>query len=353
MSRNLIEANASIFANLDRFCAARGLGLVNAGYPRWIASRHSDRHFMINAVVGDCLTFGLGRRLARLDIDDKSYICSIGFERNRGTLEDADLELSPGFLTVALSELQPQPSGSISEIREVIEWSDKNTDASYSGHEYEQISSLFPAVRFYLLEGRDIAATWNTFFQICVDECDLGGSWIDGRLVTTLRTMCALDADRIPYRVLCRSVFDSDRSSFFLALYRCLEALYAYSSSHRVAKGLGIDTPWAEVAKVLEDELGWHPREESSLSSIVQFAAPSDMKMLLSGLQHPHMDADARSLVNAASKAIYNLRNSIVHYRPAQHRLDIDSINWPIICEAMVGIIVDVYEAVFTGQSAR
>ena len=237
MSRSIIEANRSIFAVLDRHCGARGLALRNSGNRRWIASQKLHRHFMANARVGDSVHFGPGRKLARFDLSTKSYLCSVGFEPSQG-LRGAELDLDPAFLTVALSELQPRPSASLSEIRQIVEWSDKDADAEYQGHEHEQIASLFPPVRVYKIEYGHDEITWNIFFKVCIDECDIGSSWIEGKLAATLRSMCDLDQQRIPYRVLCRSIFDGDKSSFFLALYRCLEALYAYSSARSLGSGL-------------------------------------------------------------------------------------------------------------------
>ena len=349
MSRNIVHANQSIFAALDRYCAARGLVLKNSGKTRWIASEKLHRHFMANARATISIHFGPGRKLARFELSTKSYLCSVGFEPNQGLLRGAGLDLDPALLTVALSELQPRPSASFNEVREIVEWADKEADDKYQGHEHEQIASLFPPICVYTIEHGKDETIWNTFFNICIDKCELGSSWIEGRLAATLRSMCDLDQQRVPYRVLCRSIFDGDKSSFFLALYRCLEALYAYSSARSLAGALEINKPWEDVAAVLEDKLGWHPREEGSLTRIIKFATPIDLRTILETLGDSLPD-NQELLVGRAAKAIYGLRNSIVHYRPAQHRVDMESFDWLRICEAMVGVVLDVYEAVFTGN---
>jgi len=108
MSRNIIRANQSIFAALDKHCAARGSTLQDAGKKRWIASQKLHRHFMANARLSDFVHFGPGRKLARMELSTKSYICSVGFEPNQGLLRGAELDLDPALLTVLLSELLPQ-----------------------------------------------------------------------------------------------------------------------------------------------------------------------------------------------------------------------------------------------------
>ncbi len=326
MSRNMIEANSAIFRLLDDYCKLKEGALANAGKARWIASSRDHRRFMIHAKVGDHLTFSQSRKLARLELSNKSYLFTIGFEVAGSKLGVSELELDAAFLTVALSDFLPPPKATIIEIKNVVEWSDKESDPSYGGHDYEGISSLFPKVRVFDITGRAHDETWNVFFQSCIDECEVGASWIESGLAETLRALCALDGGRVPYRVLCRSIFDGDKSSFFLAQYRCLEALYGYSSAHALAKRLSIPAAWFDIAAALENDLGWHPREESSLETILRFASPLDLKTIIFELGYPLPD-QFEILVTRASKAIYKLRNSLVHYRPAQHSVDIHKFN--------------------------
>ena len=350
MSRHMITANSEIFAALDRFCAMRGIALQNAGKPRWIASEPKHRHFLINATVGESISFSAGRKLARFDLATKSFLCAIGFDQETLASGSLELDLDPALLTVALYELQPRPIGPVSNIRQIVEVSDKEADPSYSGHSFEALASLFPSVRFFEAPFRTSEQTWSAFFRTCIDECEFGPSWIEAALADTLRSMCDLDAERIPYRVLCRSVFDGDPSSFFLAQYRCLEALYAYSSAEPLIKALGLKQSWGEVATVLEDKLGWHPREEGSLTKLLGFASELDLRSILGATSQAAVVQEEANLASRAAKRVYGLRNSIVHYRPAQHRLRTEAIDWVSICKAMAGIVVDVYYAVFTGK---
>ncbi|MEC5322504.1 hypothetical protein [Aurantimonas sp. A3-2-R12] len=347
----MIDANTGIFSALDDHCASRGIALKNAGKPRWIASMPMHRNFMINAVVAECLTFTPSRKLARVDISSKTYLLTIGFEQAGTSLSAVEMEITPAFLTVALSDLTPRPKATPSEIRDIVEWSDKKADSAYTGHDHDAIASLYPTLRIFDISGTSTEETWNVFFQSCIDECEIGASWIEGNLAATLRTLCDLESTRIPYRVLCRSVFDGDKSSFFLAQYRCLEALYAYSSAHSLGKHLSIKSSWGEIATALEDKLGWHPREEGSLERILRFSSPSDLREVLNALEKP-IPSDDETLVRHSAKAIYWLRNSFVHYRPAQQLVDVESFAWATLSTAMTGIVLDVYEAVFSGQTA-
>jgi hypothetical protein len=271
----------------------------------------------------------------------------VGFDQSYIPPKGIEVDLDPAFLTVILSELQPRPNGTISQMRDIIEASDKDADPSYRGHEPDLITSLYPPIRIFATSEAENFSTWNIFFRICIEECEFGASWIAGSLAAALRTVCDLDPERIPYRVLCRSIFDGDPSSFFLALYRCLEALYAFSSAHDVVAALGITKQWSEVAAVLEDTLGWHPREEGSLVKLLSMAASSDLRQCLHALGDDVTKITEQNLAARAAKRIYWLRNSIVHYRPAQHKVHLDKFDWENICTAMVGIVMHVYVSVF------
>ncbi len=246
-----------------------------------------------------------------------------------------------------LAELSPRPKGTVSQIRDIVEAADLESDDTYSGHDPELIASLYPTIRIFET-GRN-PPVWSLFFRICIEECQLGMSWVESDLADTLRVMCDLDEGNIPFRVLCRSIFDEDPSSFFLALYRCIEAMFFYWSATNVVAALKISSKWEDVAVVLEDELGWHPREESSLEKILSMASPNDLKTTIRAFGE-NSEGDIASLVKRAAKKIYGLRNSIVHYRPSQHVVRLDTYNWNSLCISMAGIIHNVYYGVFHGR---
>lgn len=197
--------------------------------------------------------------------------------------------------------------------------------------------------------GRDfhVDETWRVFFEICLSERANSGFWADENLLGTLRNLCELDPLKIPYRTLCRSVFDEDRAALFMALYRCIEALYAYSSASKLAASLGLEANWAEVAATLEDALGWHPREEGSLESLLEFASEYDLRLVWRALGEDDGGATAQNLAARTARRIYRTRNALVHYRPAHHAVSFDSCDWNRLCEAMAGMVLHVYARVF------
>ena len=345
MSRFIIGANGKIFQSLDNFCKLRGVALANTATPRWIASQKQHRDFLINARVTDHLQFSPVRILARVVYSDNIYFCMIGFQQEKLQENAFENDLDPAILTVLLSELGPTPTASVAQIRNIVEATDKMSDADYNGHHYIAVRDLFPTIRIFSLRPCP-PSTSNIFFKACIEELTIGNSWVDEQLIRTLRTVSNLDEEHIPYEVLCRSIFDSDPSSFYLALYRCLEALYAYSSARDVISSLNLSNPWTEVAIVLEDTLGWHPREDSSLQKLLAGCATSDLLMFLKALGIDCSESSDSDLRRQGASKIYWLRNAIVHYRPIHQSLHLSGFKWAELCNALAGIILDVYNAV-------
>jgi hypothetical protein len=349
MSRNVIQANISIFSLLDHFCGARNVALANAGLPRWIASENKHRYAMRMAVVSERLALGTVRKVARVELNRDVYICALGFDSPNPFSDLIEVGVDAAFLTVVLSELLPRPKATPLEIKNVVEAFDQTSSPEYKGHDPNLIAELFASIRMFGV--RDLAAdeTIKYFFRICVAECDFGDSWIENDLARILELICELDVNKIPYRVLCRSVFDADPTSFFLALYRCLEALYAFSSAKRLIDvlALGAGVGWAGMAAALETELGWWPREESSLAQLLLMAASQDLTAVKTLLSEGRDDGLVENLHHHAAQRIYKLRNSIVHYRPIHQNFDFGKMNWSALCMSMAAIVLYVYSAVF------
>jgi hypothetical protein len=348
MTRNMIEANRRIFRALDDYCSARGDPIENAGSPRWIATKEEeeDRIFLRKADLSAQLSFTSRRAMARFDRLPKSYFCAVGFENMQDVSGLAEQNLSGGMLTAVLSELRTQPRASTAEIRDVVAAWD-NTTPGYPGHDAGLVVSLFPKIRFFSASDVATEETWRIFFMLCLAECRNGETWINDGLVSTLQVIAELEPADLPYRTLCRSIFDADPAAMFLALYRCLEALYAFSGARDLIAALDLNRPWPQVAVALEDHLGWYPREQDSLTNLLELGIRADHELVFEALGESPPESAAGRLPAAVSRRIYKLRNELVHFRPAQHQMDHSGIDWNRLCEAAAGLVCFVYAEVF------
>jgi hypothetical protein len=95
------------------------------------------------------------------------------------------------------------------------------------------------------------------------------------------------------------------------------------------------------MALTLEETLGWHPREESSLEALLGHAVTDDLRSIASSLDD-EVPSDARPAAYVA-KRIYQLRNALVHYRPYQQKFSFKGTDWNRLCEAMALLVLHIY----------
>lgn len=344
MTRNMIQANARLFGHLYEFCGRRGEGISTRDETRYISSKADDKEFLKHTKVITSLQFGLHRALiwAKTHTGD-DVLGTIGFEFELLSRTVYEADYPNGFQVAILSDILPHPIESIYQIRNIIESGSANS-GEYSGHDFDAISSLFPQVRAWKSNGpMDDQSIWKLFLMVSVNECQLGGSWIDDRLAEEIIALTELNTPSLPYKSLCRSVFDLDPRTLFMALYRCIEATYAYESCRRVAAKLSLDMQWQEIAKNLVSTIGWRPQEASSLQVILRYALEEDLVSLCESIK---VEANADYAASAAV-GIYNLRNRIVHYRPWEEAISIEEYDWNVICTQLVRIILNIYDQAY------
>jgi len=104
---------------------------------------------------------------------------------------------------------------------------------------------------------------------------------------------------------------------------------------------LGIARPWTDMARTLEETLGWYPREEPSLEALLGHAVIDDLRNAASSID-AEIPPDAKPAAYVA-KRIYQLRNALVHYRPFHQHFSFKETNWNRLCEAMALLVLHVY----------
>jgi hypothetical protein len=180
--------------------------------------------------------------------------------------------------------------------------------------------------------------------MLCADECQKSGSWIDAELAEVIVALADVGIPFLPYEALCRSMFDFDPRSLFMALYRCIEATYAYESCRKLVNKLSLGTAWHELAAALESEVGWHPREAASLNLVLKYAHEGDLADICALLK---LDA-GDNLADSAGRAIYRMRNSFVHFRPGNKPpSDLDSMDWNRLCKLIAQIVFSVFSRAY------
>lgn len=347
MSRNMKNAQRAIFGALDGFCAAAGVPVDNANAPRWIRGTTDDSAFLAGAQISDVFRVTPRRMMARLDYKERTFFSTLGFQ---GVTPPDGLDIgeaTPGLVTVFLADAAPRPKATLFEIKDAIELSDADQDKSYDGHDHTSIADLFGPILVFEGEPIETSETWRAYYEICLAEIPGMDTWIEDATAKAMSSLTRLSALGLPYQILCRSLFDADPAGLFLALYRCLEALYAYTASTKIATAFGLSGKWQDVAVVLEKEIGWRPREEDSLAGLFTKSRVDTLLEIFNCLGEDRPDSEGVAAV--AAKRIYKLRNGLVHYRPIHHTIEYAGINWNNLCITLSLAITDIYFEIATG----
>lgn len=346
MSRNMISANRSIFANLEQHCSRRDDPVTTTGLARYVAfsSKQSEsKHHLLDLSVGLSLKFGTHRSLTHLTLGSTQYIGVIGFDSESRLAQLVPGAGNDGTLICLLSEVSPQPIANASDVRNVVEVGSMS-EPDYTGHNFEAVSSLFPSTQVLeLAQPADDDAVWRLFLLLSAEEAQSGGSWIDAELAEAIATLTDLNVPSLPYAGICRSIFDADPRSLYMSLYRCIEATYAFDASKRLADRLGVAHSWQDMAEALDQVISWHPKEASALNHILTKTVERDLEEICTCLGMAVGDDKPTS----AGKAIYSVRNRIVHFRPGTEPVPVDEIDWNRVCTLLVSVVFDVWALAF------
>lgn len=344
MARTMIDANTAIFRSLDDVVSGLGGAIPNSGSPRWIATSPNDRSFLKDSKVRDFVEIGLTRKVLHIEYQSCSYFFTVGFSEKNKAANFEEIDLNSSQLTLVLFEGKVKPIRGSLEIIQNVGGQDRNSDLNYEGHSPDLIYPLYPAIRLFKSSGGVVADFWQAHFMLCLEEAMTTGAWLSEDLFNSLITMSELDAAKIPYAVLCRSIFDHDKASLFLALYRCLEALYSYSATASLVYNLGIKKDWKTVSKQLEIDLRWYPKEDTALQGLFKGVGLRDLRGISEALNIPTEPID--TLSTRTARAVYDIRNKSVHFRPFHQDENFELIDWDKLCIVLSCIVLDIYNEI-------
>lgn len=151
---------------------------------------------------------------------------------------------------------------------------------------------------------------------------------------SVLASVLANASALLPYDGFARAAFDADPRSMFMALYKCLENLYAYSRVSELINDLNLESTWIQTAETLANRIKWRPQEESSLADVLALCSPeAPIEKLYDALPGNKGTVPAKSnLPRSTASFLYALRNSIVHVRPGLKGVDNDVEDWNLLC---------------------
>lgn len=345
MGRDMRAAQRELFDRFDLSCELAGRPMPEAGRTRFVSADSGlARDRLKRLVCRSVQRFTPHTSLLYLDSEDTGrFLVSLGLrDESMNTLEGYPrAAVDSGLFQVAILESKVMPSAGPDLIRDAVAWGSMD-DIGYSGHPAVQLMELFPAIAAVELPSAlSLEEVATLFWKVVVGHCEHGPSWIGSVLAEDLRSLGQVAVPGLPYGELCWAALSHDPRSLFLALYRCLEAAYAYDVASKLNAELGLTCTWQHTAQALGTYAGWRPQEERSLVKLLAKADSTDVESLAILLGSKKDDA-----WEGAGASIYQLRNGIVHYRPELKLVEIDRYDWQAVCATMSRIVVSVLSIV-------
>ncbi len=345
MPRNMVSTISSVFAVLEQHASLRGsvVPALPKGAYRTIYGDEPEQAKLRNLKCVDLFRASshLAMGLFQYGLDEFVGVMGFDFEPEVPELDAVDIGAGTGV--VLLTEFKAAPSASPPNIVNVV-GSASSADDGYEGHAFADIAGLFPVLQFFQVERGTIDRIgWPLLLKSATSEAAQGGSWVGALLQNAMYDLAGLEAREFPYPALCRAMFDLDPRSLFMALYRCVEATYARDACEKLRVELGLDAPWYELTAKLDRALGWRAPEAASINRTLEHADPADLKIICGCLG----TSEADDMSVPAGRAIYKLRNNIVHFRAGDDQNYAAALDWDLLCTHLARVVREVYGSAF------
>lgn len=211
------------------------------------------------------------------------------------------------------------------------------------GHELSDIAPLFPSLCVYRATG--VADYHNltdrVLGSILVRTYFDGPISLEPETVKVLTRVFEADSPLIPYRNLVQGVLSISWENLFLEAYRCVEQLYGMKRFSTLKAQLNIAASPRELAKIIEDQLSWRPKESEAFVGLASLCGEALVSTVCTGLSVQADTHDKR--YSRMAEELYGLRNMIVHYRPAHEAVQKNDADWNIIIRGMLDIVAHLY----------
>jgi len=352
VARNRTTMSRELFSLLVACAQEEGRPVENPAGGRFIKKlSDEDADLMANGGVGEPVIITRYIRFIRIAHGTDVYFCVFGLpEPDEVPLALEIIEPTPGIfaLSVLSAHVRPirsRPGTNIQsfEIKQELD-SQFLGNGDYDGHDLLNILGLFPNITIY--------RTIGGFTYLQNDERVLGAilvrTYIDGPVALDAETIMVFkrifesDSELIPFRNILQSFIAVSWEIMILDIYRCVEHLYALPRVETLKVEISYKHTTKKLSEIIEERLSWRPKEAEAFESLVLMCNEAVVARMFAGLENIPEDNHA-SRCKTAVMELYNLRNTIVHYRQSHERIiKIDS-KWNVIVREMLNVVAHLY----------
>ncbi len=346
MARKRIDMSNALFGRLADFAAQLDDPVVNREAGRWVKNDDATDLALMSKADTEVRIVTRQIRLVRIEHEGELYFCTFGLPEADEVPPDLEtVDPTPGLFALAVLEAQVRPSVSVTAaaIKQVMDGQFSDNGSDYSGHDLAEIVPLFPALCVYRATGSADyhSLTDRVLGSILVRTYFDGPISLEPETVKVLTRVFEADSPLIPFRNLVQGVLSISWENLFLETYRCVEQLYGMKRFGVLKAQLNFAASPRELAKVIEDQLSWRPKESEAFVGLASLCGESLVSTVCAGLAVQADTHDKR--YPRMAHELYGLRNMIVHYRPAHEAVQKSDADWNIIVRGMLDIVAHLY----------
>lgn len=346
MARKRIDMSNALFGRLTDFAAQLDDPVVNPEAGRWLKNADPTDLALMSKADVDVRIVTRQIRLVRIEHEDALYFCTFGLPEADEIPPDLEtVDATPGLYALAVLEAQvrPPPSVTAAAIKQALDEQFVENGSGYVGHDLAEIEALFPPLSVYRATG---AADYHALTDRVLGSI-LARTYFDGPIslepetVRILSRIFEADSPLIPFRNLVQGVLSISWENLFLETYRCVEQLYGMKRFGMLKAQLNFAASPRELAKVIEDQLSWRPKESDAFVGLASLCDETLVSNVCIGLAVQAETHEKR--YPRMAEELYGLRNMIVHYRPAHEAVQKSDADWNIIVRGMLDIVAHLY----------
>lgn len=339
-----MQMSKDLFAKLvEAVQATPERTLSNAEAARWLKKlSDDDTDLMSQADVLEVCIVTKHLRAAILTHDNDKYLCLCGQDTDDDLPDGFEaVDLTPGLFALAITKLKLAPTASSIEIFDVIEDSYKGLD-DYTGHDLDDIARLFPNVSVLILDQNTTSSgsIWRVLGVLLAVFYGDGPIELDQATLADLKELYETGSEHVPFRNILQGHLAMNWTGLFLELYRSIEQLYAVPKLLNLTSEWASTEPYFKLAELLENQLGWRPKEEDALRELIEQCG----QPLLDSLAQEFCP-EAENKAQGIARAIYKQRNSLVHFRPAMPEEEFSVAQWNNRISQMIKLVSELYGA--------
>lgn len=304
----------------------------NATETRWISHSKIIKNVAFNQEI----------KFAILEFDGDYYFVTIGLDEPDflplGIIEE---NVNAGMFTVIVSEFELSVKNGISKLYlEENILSQSTMDPLYCGHDKNDLSRIFPNI-YAMKITSGFSGDPNNIYQLISFFITLNSKFVflpfTKKTLDKIHELVASNSVILSYESITQALFSSHFKFAFLDLYRCIELLYQIIHLDETYKKLSLSIDKTDFLIAIENDLGWRPKERSSLIKIFNDTPNSFMLDINKAVK------EAAPGINNYGNWLYDLRCNIVHLKSIQRKFELKDNDWEKIIYGISNLLCHWY----------